>query len=69
MTIKSVIHRAFLTGQKYLSINLPFEHVKLVSLDNITRLQIQNHSLVRYYLKKINTSERYKVTLKAPFTS
>lgn len=34
-SIKHIIHRAFLTGQKYITINIPFDHIKLVSYDDI----------------------------------
>lgn len=59
--IRPTIQRAFLTGQKYIAINLPFEHIKLAKLEDITRLPYGNHNLVRYYLGKLTESERYKL--------
>lgn len=54
--IRPAINRAFLTGQKFISINIPIDHVKSVSLNNITRLSTGNHNLVRYFLRKLASS-------------
>ena len=54
--LRPALQRAFLIGQKYFTINLPFEHVKAVSIKDVLKLPDANQNLVQYYLKRMTES-------------